>query len=93
MEQEGMAKLSANAAGERNFEVYMGVDVFGRNTFGGGGFDVGFLLSVLVLCRLKFFLCTCEMYQLLWFFKIWSLEVSSLWAPLVMLSHRFCTQR
>lgn len=43
---EGMAKLSANAAGERNFEVYMGVDVFGRNTFGGGGFDCDKALKV-----------------------------------------------
>lgn len=41
--QEEMAELSAHAAGERATEVYMGVDVFGRNTFGGGGWDVGFL--------------------------------------------------
>lgn len=37
-----MAKLSANVAGERAADVYMGVDVFGRNTFGGGGFEVQF---------------------------------------------------
>lgn len=43
--QEGKAKLSADAAGDRATDVYMGVDVFGRNTFGGGGFDVRFLPS------------------------------------------------
>ena len=37
-----MAKLSADVAGERAADVYMGVDVFGRNTFGGGGFKVQF---------------------------------------------------
>ena len=26
-------------AGSRARDVYMGVDVFGRNTFGGGGFN------------------------------------------------------
>lgn len=57
-----MVKLSVNVVGEWNFEVYMGVDVFGCNIFGGGGFDVGFLLFVLVLCCLKFFFCMCEMY-------------------------------
>ena len=39
-EQEEMAKSSAIAAGVRADDVYMGVDVFGRNTFGGGGFQV-----------------------------------------------------
>lgn len=39
--QEEMAQLSANAAGDRATDVYMGVDVFGRNTFGGGEFNVG----------------------------------------------------
>jgi len=48
-----MAKLSADAAGDRAIDVYMGVDVFGRNTFGGGGFDVGFLFSELILCPSK----------------------------------------
>jgi mannosyl-glycoprotein endo-beta-N-acetylglucosaminidase len=47
--QEDMAELSAHAAGERATEVYMGVDVFGRNTFGGGGWDVGFLPSEFIL--------------------------------------------
>ena len=47
--QEEMAELSAKAAGERATEVYMGVDVFGRNTFGGGGWDVGFLPIELML--------------------------------------------
>lgn len=28
---------SKSCAGERAIDVYMGIDVFGRNTFGGGG--------------------------------------------------------
>lgn len=43
--QEEMAKLSADAAGDRATDVYMGVDVFGRNTFGGGEYNVGYLYS------------------------------------------------
>lgn len=56
--QEGMAESSANAAGERAPEVYMGVDVFGRNTFGGGGWNVGFLSSELICMRFKCLFCT-----------------------------------
>lgn len=44
--QEEKAKLSADAAGDRTTDIYMGVDVFGRGTFGGGGFDVGFTLRI-----------------------------------------------
>ncbi|KAG6531052.1 hypothetical protein ZIOFF_004822 [Zingiber officinale] len=48
--QEGYPKVSAVNAGNRRLDVYMGIDVFGRNTFGGGewnldnrlGFGVGF---------------------------------------------------
>lgn len=35
--KEGTPQLAAAVAGARRSEVYMGVDVFGRNTFGGGG--------------------------------------------------------
>ena len=30
---------SARAAGKRSHDVYAGVDVFGRGTYGGGGMD------------------------------------------------------
>ncbi|KAG0618838.1 hypothetical protein M758_4G094900 [Ceratodon purpureus] len=43
---EYMAESSANLAGERAPEVYMGVDVFGRNTFGGGGWNCNKALKV-----------------------------------------------
>jgi mannosyl-glycoprotein endo-beta-N-acetylglucosaminidase len=38
-EQKRYAKVSAHEAGERAYDVYMGVDVFGRHTYGGGGFQ------------------------------------------------------
>lgn len=31
----------------RNYDVYMGIDVFGRGTFGGGGWGIGTALSVI----------------------------------------------
>jgi mannosyl-glycoprotein endo-beta-N-acetylglucosaminidase len=31
---------SAAVAGDRKYDVYMGIDVFGRNTFGGGQWTV-----------------------------------------------------
>ncbi|KAF8397213.1 hypothetical protein HHK36_016121 [Tetracentron sinense] len=34
--KENYPKLSAGVAGERKFDVYMGIDVFGRGTYGGG---------------------------------------------------------
>ncbi|KAG6544599.1 hypothetical protein Mapa_014021 [Marchantia paleacea] len=38
--QKEYAKESGDLAGEhRRFDVYMGVDVFGRNTYGGGGYQ------------------------------------------------------
>ncbi|MCO5613185.1 hypothetical protein L7F22_067461 [Adiantum nelumboides] len=38
--KEGHPKTSAAIAGEtRRYDVYMGIDVFGRNTYGGGGFQ------------------------------------------------------
>jgi hypothetical protein len=38
--QENYPRLSAAVAGDRKFDVYMGVDVFGRNTYGGGQWNV-----------------------------------------------------
>lgn len=38
--QESYPKLSAEAAGDRKFDVYMGIDVFGRGSFGGGQWNV-----------------------------------------------------
>lgn len=35
------AAATAAAAGQRRADVYMGVDVFGRGTYGGGGWDSG----------------------------------------------------
>ncbi|XP_024526195.1 cytosolic endo-beta-N-acetylglucosaminidase 1 [Selaginella moellendorffii] len=40
------AAKSAKVAGDRASDVYMGVDVFGRNTFGGGGFQSNVALKV-----------------------------------------------
>ena len=31
--------FSCGFAKDRNFDVFTGIDVFGRNTFGGGGYD------------------------------------------------------
>ena len=38
--QEPDVEDSASVAGERKFDVYMGIDVFGRGTFGGGQWNV-----------------------------------------------------
>lgn len=38
--QENYPRLSAAAAGDRKYDVYMGIDVFGRNTYGGGQWKV-----------------------------------------------------
>ncbi|KAK9159180.1 hypothetical protein Scep_005754 [Stephania cephalantha] len=45
--QEDYPKLSAAVAGDRKFDVYMGVDVFGRNTYGGGQWNTNVALDVL----------------------------------------------
>lgn len=42
--QENYPNLSAAVAGNRKFDVYMGIDVFGRNTYGGGQWNVCALL-------------------------------------------------
>ncbi|KAG5237408.1 cytosolic endo-beta-N-acetylglucosaminidase [Salix suchowensis] len=39
--------LSAAVAGDRKFDVYMGIDVYGRNTFGGGQWNTNVALDVL----------------------------------------------
>uniref|UniRef100_A0A2P2KK58 mannosyl-glycoprotein endo-beta-N-acetylglucosaminidase n=1 Tax=Rhizophora mucronata TaxID=61149 RepID=A0A2P2KK58_RHIMU len=40
-------KLSASEAGDRKFDVYMGIDVFGRNTYGGGQWNTNVALDVI----------------------------------------------
>ncbi|MED6156811.1 hypothetical protein PIB30_017802 [Stylosanthes scabra] len=45
--QENFPKLSADVAGDRKYDVYMGIDVFGRGTFGGGGWNTNFALDVI----------------------------------------------
>lgn len=39
-------KRSALVAGKRQFDVYMGIDVFGRNTYGGGQWTTNLALEV-----------------------------------------------
>ena len=41
---------SATKAGTRRYDVYMGMDVFGRNTFGGGGYQVLVIILLLHFC-------------------------------------------
>lgn len=38
--QENYPKASAEIAGDRKYDVYMGIDVFGRGSFGGGQWTV-----------------------------------------------------
>ncbi|KAM7491886.1 hypothetical protein LguiA_034807 [Lonicera macranthoides] len=45
--QEDYAKRSASVAGSRKFDVYMGIDVFGRGTFGGGQWTTNVALDVI----------------------------------------------
>lgn len=45
--EEDFAKLSATVAGDRKFDVYMGIDVFGRGTFGGGKWNTNVALDVI----------------------------------------------
>ncbi|PSS33281.1 Cytosolic endo-beta-N-acetylglucosaminidase [Actinidia chinensis var. chinensis] len=45
--KEDYPKLSATVAGDRKFDVYMGIDVFGRGTYGGGQWDTNVALDVL----------------------------------------------
>ncbi|KAK7305920.1 hypothetical protein VNO77_43833 [Canavalia gladiata] len=45
--KEGYPRLSAEVASDRKFDVYMGIDVFGRNTYGGGQWNAHVALDVL----------------------------------------------
>ncbi|KAF8106576.1 hypothetical protein N665_0137s0028 [Sinapis alba] len=45
--KEGYPKLSAEVAGDRKYDVYMGIDVFGRGSFGGGQWTVNTALDLL----------------------------------------------
>ncbi|KAG8380891.1 hypothetical protein BUALT_Bualt06G0063800 [Buddleja alternifolia] len=45
--EENYPKLSADVAGERKFDVYMGIDVFGRGTFGDGQWTTNVALDVI----------------------------------------------
>uniref|UniRef100_A0A1J3CL91 mannosyl-glycoprotein endo-beta-N-acetylglucosaminidase n=1 Tax=Noccaea caerulescens TaxID=107243 RepID=A0A1J3CL91_NOCCA len=45
--KESYPKLSAEVAGDRKFDVYMGIDVFGRGSFGGGQWTVNAALDLL----------------------------------------------
>lgn len=46
-------KNSVFMAGDRIFDVFVGIDVFGRNCFGGGGFNTNAALSVIRQERLS----------------------------------------
>ncbi|GMH04183.1 hypothetical protein Nepgr_006022 [Nepenthes gracilis] len=45
--KEDDPKLSADVAGERKFDIYMGIDVFGRHTYGGGQWRTNLALDLL----------------------------------------------
>ncbi|KAJ7963921.1 Cytosolic endo-beta-N-acetylglucosaminidase [Quillaja saponaria] len=45
--KEHYPSLSAAVAGDRKFDVYMGIDVFGRNTYGGGQWNVNLAFDVI----------------------------------------------
>ncbi|KAK6156089.1 hypothetical protein DH2020_010337 [Rehmannia glutinosa] len=45
--KEDFPKLSADVAGDRKFDVYMGIDVFGRGTYGGGQWTTDVALDVI----------------------------------------------
>ncbi|KAF8009735.1 hypothetical protein BT93_J0660 [Corymbia citriodora subsp. variegata] len=45
--RENYPRLSAAAAGDRKYDVYMGIDVFGRSTYGGGQWKANVALDVL----------------------------------------------
>ncbi|XVF24182.1 hypothetical protein REPUB_Repub13aG0105400 [Reevesia pubescens] len=45
--EENYPKLSAAVAGDRKFDVYMGIDVFGRGTYGGGQWTTNVALDVI----------------------------------------------
>lgn len=45
--KEDYPRISAAVAGDRKFDVYMGIDVFGRNTYGGGQWNANVALDVI----------------------------------------------
>ncbi|XP_051143386.1 cytosolic endo-beta-N-acetylglucosaminidase 1 [Andrographis paniculata] len=45
--KENYPKLSGDVAGDRKFDVYVGIDVFGRNTYGGGQWTTNVALDVI----------------------------------------------
>ncbi|KAI7744356.1 hypothetical protein M8C21_013809 [Ambrosia artemisiifolia] len=45
--KEDYPRLSAAVAGDRKFDVYMGIDVFGRGTYGGGQWTTNVALDVI----------------------------------------------
>ncbi|KAL0321815.1 UNVERIFIED_CONTAM: Cytosolic endo-beta-N-acetylglucosaminidase 1 [Sesamum calycinum] len=45
--EKDFPKLSADVAGDRKFDVYMGIDVFGRGTYGGGQWTTNIALDVI----------------------------------------------
>ncbi|KAL3652262.1 hypothetical protein CASFOL_001943 [Castilleja foliolosa] len=45
--EEDLLKKSGDAAGDRKFDVYMGVDVFGRGTYGDGQWNTHVALDVI----------------------------------------------
>lgn len=45
--KENYPSLSASVAGDRKYDVYMGIDVFGRNTYGGGQWNTNVALDVI----------------------------------------------
>lgn len=45
--KETYPRDSAAVAGDRKYDVYMGIDVFGRNTFGGGQWNTNVALDLL----------------------------------------------
>ncbi|KAL5125526.1 Cytosolic endo-beta-N-acetylglucosaminidase 1 [Glycine soja] len=45
--QEDYPRRSAAVAGDRKFDVYMGIDIFGRNTYGGGMWNTNAALDVI----------------------------------------------
>ncbi|KAE8669379.1 Cytosolic endo-beta-N-acetylglucosaminidase 2 [Hibiscus syriacus] len=46
--EDNYPKQSAEVAGDRKFDVYMGIDVFGRGTYGGGGWNTNVALDVII---------------------------------------------
>ncbi|XP_027334118.1 cytosolic endo-beta-N-acetylglucosaminidase 1-like isoform X2 [Abrus precatorius] len=45
--KEDYPRLSAAVASDRKYDVYMGIDVFGRNTYGGGQWNANVALDLL----------------------------------------------